>query len=110
MSSAAAAAAAQLKEFISHLLSLLYCFTLLRCIFVLVEGLRKAVDLFLHHGLFIFRLYHVQLGLLGIQLSLSLLKVHISYGQTILLHRQVSLRKKGGERERDRDLLCLCRT
>lgn len=58
---------------------------------VCFEEVSKAVDLFLHHGLLILRLYHIQFCLLGIQLSLSLLKVHISYGQTILLHCQVSL-------------------
>lgn len=51
----------------------------------------KVSDLLLHHGFLVVRLHHIQLRLLGVQLSLSLLKIHVSYGQAVLLHCQVRL-------------------
>lgn len=51
-------------------------------------------DLLLHHGFLVVGLHHIQLCLLGIQLSLSLLEIRVGYGQTVLLHCQVGLEGK----------------
>lgn len=57
----------------------------------------KGDDLLLRHGFLVVGLHHVQLRLLGVQLSLSLLEICVGYGQTVLLHCQVGLEEKRGQ-------------